>query len=153
MVARRVCRRDRFFNAVELGTKLPKPMSLLMLARALEAEPGDLLAGVCDWYVRPLPPAAIPPDEEAAEQMARQERLLRLWDRGDDLRSIGEAVDLKPTTVFGVVDRLRDVGVDVPYRVAPTGPAQLSARLRRRRGGRWPVVRNEGNGCSSAATT
>jgi transcriptional regulator with XRE-family HTH domain len=147
MVARRVCRRDRFFNAVELGTKLPKPVSLLMLARALEVEPGDLLAGVCDWYVRPLPPAAIPPGEEAAKQAARQERLLRLWDRGDDLRSIGEAVDLKPATVFGVVDRLRDVGVDVPYRVAPTGPEQLSARLRRRRGGRWPADREEGTRC------
>jgi transcriptional regulator with XRE-family HTH domain len=152
MVARRVCRRDRFFNALELGTKLPKPVSLLMLARALEVEPGDLLAGVCDWYVRPLPPAAVPPGEEAAEQAARQERLLGLWARGDDLRSIGEAVDLKPATVFGVVDRLRDVGVDVPYRVAPTGPEQLSARLRRRRGGRWPIVREEGSRCSSAGS-
>jgi transcriptional regulator with XRE-family HTH domain len=155
MVARRVCRRDRFFNALELGTKLPKPVSLLMLARALEVEPGDLLAGVCDWYVRPLPPAAIPPAEEAAEQAARQERLLRLWGRGDDLQSIGEAIDMKPKTVFGIVDRLRDLGVDVGYRVAPTGPAQLSARLRRRRGNRPPAVRRDGNRCSSpeAATT
>ena len=150
IVARRVGRRGRFFNALELGEKLPKPISLLMIARALEVEVEDLLVDVRDWYVRPLPPAAIPPGEEAAEQAARQERLLRLWDRGDDLRSIGEAVDLKPATVFGVLDRLRDVGVDVPYRVAPTGPEQLSARLRRRRGSRWPVVREEGSRCSSA---
>jgi transcriptional regulator with XRE-family HTH domain len=142
-VARRVDRRGRFFNALELGGKLPKPVSLLMLARALEAEVGDLLAGVCDWYVRPLPPPEIPTGEEGAAKAAQQERLLRLWDRGDDLRSIGEAVDLKPQTVFGVVDRLRDVGVYVPYRKAPTAPAQLSARLRRRRANRPPAVRAE----------
>ncbi len=140
-VARRVGRRGRFFNALELGGKLPKPVSLLMLARALEVEVGDLLVDVRDWYVRPLLPPEIPTGEEAAAKAAQQERLLRLWDRGDDMESIGEAVDLKPQTVFGVVDRLRDVGVDVPYRKAPTGPAQLSARLRRRRGHRAPVVR------------
>jgi transcriptional regulator with XRE-family HTH domain len=138
-VARRVGRRGRFFNALELGGKLPKPVSLLILARALEVEVGDLLVGVRDWYVRPLLPQEIPTGEEAAAKAAQQERLLALWDRGDDLRSIGEAVDLKPKTVFGIVDRLRDVGVDVPYRKAPTGPAQLAERLRRRRHGRrWP---------------
>ena len=91
--------------------------------------------------MRPLLPPDIPVEEESVHKAAQQERLLRLWGRGDAMKSIGEAVDMKPTTVFGVVDRLRDVGVDVGYRKAPTDPAQLSARLRRRRAGRPAAVR------------
>lgn len=138
-VAARVGRRSNYFNALEGGGKLPRPVTLLMLACALEVEVAALLEGVRDWYVRPLLPLAIPEGEEAVERAAQQERLLRLWHRGSDLRSIGEALDMKPQTAFAAVNRLRELGVDIPYRKAPMTPAQLSGRLRRRRASR-PLV-------------
>jgi len=139
-LAGRVGRRGRYFNALERGGKLPRPVTVLMLACALEVETGALLDGVRDWYVRPLLPLAIPEAEEAVESASRQDRLLHMWEQGRRLRDIGEAVDMKPTTVFGVVDRLREIGVDVVYRKAPSNPAQLSTRLRRRRAGRPAIV-------------
>jgi transcriptional regulator with XRE-family HTH domain len=134
-IARRVGRSDRSFNAVERGKAPPRPMTLLMLAAALRVEVDALLVGVDDWYHRALPPIAVPEADEAVEQAARQSRLLRLWDEGADLVAIGEAVDLKPNTVFGVINRLREIGVEVPYRRPPSNAAQLSSRLRRRRRG------------------
>lgn len=139
VVAARVGRKSNYFNALEAGGKLPRPVTLLMLACALEVEVAALLEGICDWYVRPLPALALPEAEEAAESVARQERLLRLWHQGTDLRGIAEALDMKPQTAFAAVNRLRELGVDIPYRKAPMTPAQLSARLRRRRAGR-PLV-------------
>jgi transcriptional regulator with XRE-family HTH domain len=145
-VARRVGRRSNYFNAIEHGRTTPRPISLLMLARALEAEVEDLLAGVRDWYVRPLLPLAMTEAEEAAETAARQGQLLRLWNQNVDLRGIADALEMKPQTVFGVVNRLRDVGVDVPYRKAPLTPAQLSQRMRRRRQARRPLAASAGRG-------
>ena len=141
VVASRVGRRSNYFNALENGGKLPRPATLLMLACALEVEVAALLTGVRDWYVRPLLPLAIPEAEEAIEKAAQQDRLLRLWHQGSDLQSIGEALDMKPQTAFAAVNRLRELGVDIPYRKAPMTPAQLSGRLRRRRASRPLVVR------------
>ena len=62
------------------------------------------------------------------------------------LRGIADALEMKPQTVFGVVNRLRDVGVDVPYRKAPLTPAQLSQRMRRRRQARRPLAASAGRG-------
>jgi transcriptional regulator with XRE-family HTH domain len=139
IVATRVGRRSNYFNALEGGGKLPRPVTLLMLACALEVEVAALLEGIRDWYVRPLLPLAIPEGEEAAERAAQQDRLLRLWHQGSDLQSIGEALDMKPQTAFAAINRLRELGVDIPYRKAPMTPAQLSGRLRRRRASR-PLV-------------
>jgi transcriptional regulator with XRE-family HTH domain len=135
-VAERVGRRSNYFNALEHGRSVPRPITLLMLACALEVEVEELLAGVRDWFVRPLLPLAMTEAEEAAETASRQERLVRMWARNADLQSIGEALDMKPQTVFALVNRLREVGVDIPYRKAPMTPAQLSLRLRRRRASR-----------------
>ena len=132
-VARRVGRRSNYFNDLEHGRSVPRPVTLLMLARALEVEVEDLLAGVRDWFVRPLLPLAITEAEEAAETARRQERLLLLWRQNADLQSISEALDMKPQTVFAALNRLREIGVDIPYRKAPMTPAQLSQRMRRRR--------------------
>jgi transcriptional regulator with XRE-family HTH domain len=133
-IARRVGKRGRYFNRLERGLSVPMPITLLMLAGALgEAGPDALFEGICDWYVRPLLPVAISEADEATERKAAQVRLLRLWDEGSDLQSMGEAVDMEPGTAFAALDRLRALGVDVPYRKAPTGPAQLAARMRRRR--------------------
>ncbi|MBN9622154.1 MAG: helix-turn-helix transcriptional regulator, partial [Actinobacteria bacterium] len=140
-VARRVNRRSNYFNALEHGRSMPRTITLLMLARALEVEVEDLLEGVRDWYVRPLLPLAMTEAEEAAEMASRPEHLLRLWNQNVDLRGIADALEMKPQTVFAVVNRLRDVGVDVPYRKAPLTPAQLSERLRRRRASRALVAR------------
>jgi transcriptional regulator with XRE-family HTH domain len=136
IVASRVGRRSNYFNALEGGGKLPRPVTLLMLACALEVGVAALLAGIRDWYVRPLLPLAIPEAEEAVEKAAQQDRLLRLWHQGSGLQSIGEALDMKPQTAFAAVNRLRELGVDIPYRKAPMTPAQLSGRLRRRRASR-----------------
>lgn len=132
-VARRVGRRSNYFNDLEHGRSVPRPVTLLMLARALEVEVEELLAGVRDWFVRPLLPLAITEAEEAAETARRQERLLLLWRQNADLQSIAEALDMKPQTVFAALNRLREIGVDIPYRKAPMTPAQLSQRMRRRR--------------------
>ncbi|MGH2940090.1 MAG: helix-turn-helix domain-containing protein [Solirubrobacterales bacterium] len=138
-VARRVGRRSNYFNALEHGRSVPRPITLLMLARALEAEVEELLVGVRDWYVRPLLPLAMTEEEAAAETAAQQERLLRLWKQNVDLRRIAEDLEMKPKTVFAALNRLREIGVDIPYRKAPMTPAQLSGRLRRRRVSR-PLV-------------
>lgn len=133
-ISRRVGKRGRYFNTLERGLSLPMPITLLMLASVLgETGPDALLEGVRDWYVRPLLPVAISEADEATERATAQFRLLRLWDEGRDLQSIGEAVDMEPGTAFAALDRLRALGVDVPYRKAPTGPDRLSARMRRRR--------------------
>jgi len=139
-VARRVGRRSNYFNALEHGRSTPRPISLLMLARALEVEVEDLLEGFRDWYVRPLLPLAMTEAQEAAESASRQEQLLLLWNQNVDLRGIAEALEIKPQTVFAAVNRLRDLGVDVPYRKAPLTPAQLSQRMRRRRRARRPIA-------------
>lgn len=141
-IARMVGRRGRYFNRLERGLSVPMPITVLMLAGALgEAGPDALLEGVRDWYVRPLLPVAISEADEATERATVQARLLRLWDEGTDLQGIGEAVDMEPRTAFAALERLRAIGIDVPYRKTPTGPAQLSARMRRRRRGRPLVTR------------
>jgi transcriptional regulator with XRE-family HTH domain len=143
-IAHRVGKSARYFNAVERGTKAPRPITVLMLAAALDVDLDALLAGICDWYVRALPPIDIPEAEKAAVRAGQQARVLRLWGEGEDLQSIGTAVDLSPGTVFGVVERLREIGVDVPYRRAPVDATQLATRLRRRRRGGQNGVRPAG---------
>lgn len=123
----------RHFSAIESGAALPRPINLLVLAHGLEVGLSGLLAGTCDWYVRPLPPPEYAEGEGPPTKAERQERLLRMWDEGASTRSIGEALDLTPSAVGGVINELRALGIDVPYRHPPTDAAQLSKRLRRRR--------------------
>jgi hypothetical protein len=56
-----------------------------------------------------------------------------MWGEGASTREISEALDLTPSAVGGLINELRAVGIDVPYRNPPPSPAQLGARLRRRR--------------------
>ncbi|MBS1885988.1 MAG: helix-turn-helix domain-containing protein [Actinobacteria bacterium] len=123
----------RHFSAIESGAALPRPMNLLVLAHGLEADLATLLAGTCDWYVRPLPPPEYADGEGPPTKAERQERLLRMWGQGASTRSIADALDLTPSAVGGVINEMRAVGIDVPYRHPPTSAAQLSGRLRRRR--------------------
>jgi transcriptional regulator with XRE-family HTH domain len=131
----------RHFSAIESGAALPRPLNLLVLAPGLEVDLATLLAGTCDWYVRPLPPPEYAEGEGPPTKAERQERLLRMWGEGASTRAIGDALDLTPSAVGGVINEMRAVGIDVPYRQPPTSAAQLSRRLRRRRRARRrPVV-------------
>jgi transcriptional regulator with XRE-family HTH domain len=123
----------RHLSAIESGASLPKPITLLMLARGLEVEVSDLLEGTCDWYVRPLPPPEYAEGEEPPSKADRQELLLRLWGEGAGTREIAEALGSKTSTVVSQIAEMRAVGIDVPYRNPPQNPAQLGVRLRRRR--------------------
>jgi transcriptional regulator with XRE-family HTH domain len=123
----------RHFSAIESGAALPRPLNLLVLTHGLEVDLATLLAGTCDWYVRPLPPPEYAEGEEPPTKAERQERLLRMWGEGASTRSIAGALDLTPSAVGGVINEMRAVGIDVPYRHPPTSAAQLSGRLRRRR--------------------
>lgn len=123
----------RHFSAIETGAALPRPINLLPLARGLEVDLAELLAGTCDWYVRPLPPPEYAEGEGPPSKGERQERLLRLWGEGASTRAIGDALDLTPSAVGGLINELRALGIDVPYRHPPTSAAQMSRRLRRRR--------------------
>jgi transcriptional regulator with XRE-family HTH domain len=130
----------RHLSAIESGDSLPRPVTLLVLAHGLGTELGDLFVGTCDWYVRPLPPPEYPEGEGPPSKAERQERLLCMWGEGASTRTIAEMLDLTPSAVGGLINELRAIGIDVPYRQPPTGPAQLGARLRRRRrSGRRPA--------------
>ena len=52
---------------------------------------------------------------------------------GSDPAAIGDALDLTPSAVGGLINELRALGVAVPYRHPPTSAAQMARRLRRRR--------------------
>ncbi len=123
----------RHFSAIESGDALPRPITLLVLADGLETDLGELFAGTYDWYVRPLPPPEYAEGEGPPSKAERQERLLRMWAEGRSTRAIADALDLTPSAVGGLINELRAVGIDVPYRHPPTSHAQLGKRLRRRR--------------------
>ncbi|MBS1893758.1 MAG: helix-turn-helix domain-containing protein, partial [Actinobacteria bacterium] len=123
----------RHFSAIESGDALPRPITLLVLAEGLETDLRELFAGTYDWYVRPLPPPEYVEGEGPPSKAERQERLLRMWAEGRSTRAIADALDLTPSAVGGLINEMRAVGIDVPYRHPPTSPAQLGTRLRRRR--------------------
>jgi transcriptional regulator with XRE-family HTH domain len=123
----------RHFSAIESGDALPRPITLVVLAEGLETDLGELFAGTYDWYVRPLPPPEYAVGEGPPSKAERQERLLRMWAEGRSTRAIADALDLTPSAVGGLINELRAIGIDVPYRRPPTSHAQLGKRLRRRR--------------------
>lgn len=129
----------RHLSAIESGASLPRPITLLILIHGLETELGELFAGTFDWYVRPLPPPEYADGDGPPSKADRQERLLRMWGEGARTRTIADALDLTPSSVGGLINELRAIGIEVPYRHPPRSPAQLGTRLRRRRRSRrWP---------------
>jgi transcriptional regulator with XRE-family HTH domain len=131
-IGRRAGMSDGYFTAFELGYRTARPNTILMLANVLGVEVESLLEGVCDWYVRPLPPAAHQSaDERAAARADAQQVVLRMWGEGATLARIAESVDMQPAAVGVVIDRLRALGIRVPYRRGPRDAAELSRRLRR----------------------
>lgn len=137
-VARRVGGHRTHFQMIENGTRIPRPVNVLRLASALGVGLDILCEGVRDWLVRPLPPPEVEESELPGLAADRQKRALELWASGATLEEIGREVELAPSGAFEVLDRLRQVGVAVPYRQKPANPAQLSTRLRHRRVGRRP---------------
>jgi transcriptional regulator with XRE-family HTH domain len=141
-VGRRAGMSDGYFGAFELGYRTARPATILMLAGVLGVEVEALLEGVCDWYVRPLSPAARQTAaERAAARAADQAVVLRMWDEGATLPDIGEAVDMQPKAVAAMIDRLRGLGVAVPYRRRPRSASELALRMRRRRSGSAAAAR------------
>lgn len=135
-VGRRAGMSDGYFGAFELGYRTARPSTILMLAGVLGVELETLLEGVCDWYVRPLPPAAHQTvAERAAARAEDQAVVVRMWNEGATLAHIGEAVDMQPAAVAAMIDRLRGLGVAVPYRRRPRSASELAHRMRRRRSG------------------
>lgn len=136
VVARRVGGHRTHFQMIELGARIPRPFTVLKLASALGVGPDVLCEGIGDWLVRPLPPPEVEEVELPGLVADRQRRALRLWASGATLEEIGREIELAGSGAFEIFDRLREIGVPVPYRQRPASPAQLSARLRRRRAGR-----------------
>jgi transcriptional regulator with XRE-family HTH domain len=138
-VAARTGVQRRHFSAIESGKALPRPITLLAIARGIEADLDEIFSGTCDWYVRPLPPSEYADGEGPPSKAERQAILLRLWDEDATTRTIAEALDLTPSAVGGWINELRAIGIGIPYRHPPRDAAALAARLRRRRRGRrWP---------------
>lgn len=123
----------RHLSSIESGRSFPKPITLLMLAHALEVEVAALFEGAYDWYVRPLPLPEFAEGEGPPSKAERQDLLLRLWGAGGGTAQIAEALDSTPSRVAGLIREIRAVGIDVPYRNPPRSPAELAVRLRRRR--------------------
>jgi transcriptional regulator with XRE-family HTH domain len=135
-LAARIGMSSNYFGAFETGQLHPKPITVLKLVRALGADDvAELTDGICDWYVRPLPPPAVTAEEESSASADRQRQILERWAAGEKLEKIGEELDMPKGSVFAVINRLREVGVDVPYRIPPVNTEQLAGRLRRRRAG------------------
>ena len=135
-IGRRAGMSDGYFGAFELGYRTARPSTILLLAGVLGVELETLLDGVCDWYVRPLPPEARQTvAERAAARAEDQATIVRMWNEGATLPCIGEAVDMQPKAVAAMIDRLRGLGVAVPYRRRPRSASELALRMRRRRSG------------------
>lgn len=135
-IGRRAGMSDGYFGAFELGYRTARPSTILTLAGVLGVELETLLDGVCDWYLRPLPPSAHQTvAERAAARAEDQATIVRMWNEGATLPHIGEAVDMQPAAVAAMIDRLRGLGVAVPYRRRPRSASELALRMRRRRSG------------------
>ncbi|MBS1885628.1 MAG: helix-turn-helix domain-containing protein [Actinobacteria bacterium] len=135
-VAARIDASKRYVAVFETSPRIRAATKVVALAAALGVGVGALLDGVCDWYVRPLPPAEGDDVDEVALQAHRVETLLRLWGEGHGLDRIALELGMSAGHVSGLLNRLRAGGVEVPYRNRPASPAHLRTRLRRRRAAR-----------------
>lgn len=122
----------------ERGKRNFRIFTALRLAGALEADLSELLAGVADWYIRPLPAPEYARGDRRPAKADRDSLLVRLWREGKSECEIAEALDLASSAVGPYVRDLRDVGVDLRYRRPPRTPIEIAARRRRRHDARLP---------------
>lgn len=121
------------FGALERGTVVPTPLTVLVVAYGLDTQPSSLLAGVCDWHVRPLPAPEFADGDGPLSVERRRRRLLRLWAQGRGRAEIADALGVTGARVTGMVNEMRAEGIAVPYRHPPRSVARLQRRLRRHR--------------------
>lgn len=118
------------------GARRPfRIFAVVKLAAALELDFSELLVGVADWSVRPLPAPEFAPCEPRPSKAERDEELIQLWREGSSLIEIGDALGLESATVGHYVCDLRDAGVHLPYRRPPRGAVEVAKRHRRARSG------------------
>lgn len=105
--------------------------TVVRIAGALGIEFSELLAGVGNWYVRPLAPPEYLPGERPTKA-ERDQIVVRLWNDGRSEAEIAEAIDFPRKSISPYIRELRDAGKHLPYRRPPRGRVQAAARLRRR---------------------
>jgi transcriptional regulator with XRE-family HTH domain len=116
------------------GARRPfRIFAVVKLAAALELDFSELLAGVADWSVRPLPAPEFAQGEPRPTKAERDDELVQLWREGRSLNEIGDSLGLESATVGHYICDLRDAGVQLPYRRPPRGAVEVAKRLRRAR--------------------
>lgn len=116
------------------GARRPfRLFAVVKLAAALELDFSELLAGVADWSVRPLPAPEFAQGEPRPTKAERDDELVQLWREGRSLNEIGDSLGLESATVGHYICDLRDAGVHLPYRRPPRGAAEVAKRHRRAR--------------------
>lgn len=116
------------------GARRPfRIFAVVKLAAALELDFSELVAGVADWSVRPLPAPEFAPGEPKPTKAERDDELVQLWQEGRSLNEIGDLLGLESATVGHYICDLRDAGVHLPYRRPPRGAVEIAKRHRRAR--------------------
>lgn len=116
------------------GARRPfRIFAVVKLAAALELDFSELLAGVADWSVRPLPAPEFVRGEPRPTKAERDDELVQLWREGRSLNEIGDSLGLESATVGHYICDLRDAGVHLPYRRPPRGTIEVAKRHRRAR--------------------
>lgn len=115
----------------ENGRRAFRIFTAARLAGALGVELAELLAGMVDWYVRPLPPPELAPGERPPTRAERDALLARMWCEGRPEVDIADHLAMSAAAVGPYVRELRDAGRQLPYRRAPRTPDEVAARLRR----------------------
>jgi transcriptional regulator with XRE-family HTH domain len=118
-------------SGLERGGRNLRVFSVARIAGALGVGLDELLVGVVDWYVRPLPPPELPPGNRPPTRSEREAELERLWREGRPEREIAMAMGWTPGAVGAAVRDLRDAGRDLPYRRPARGASERGARQRR----------------------
>jgi transcriptional regulator with XRE-family HTH domain len=132
-IATRVGMTRSQFGALERGSVVPTPLTVLVLAYGLDTRPASLLAGVGDWHVRPVPAPEFAAGEAPLSVEQRRRRLVRFWAQGRDRAEIADALGVTVARVTSMVDEMRAEGIAIPYRHPPRSAGRLQVRLRRHR--------------------
>ena len=131
-VAERAAMRRSEVAEIECGRRPFRIFAIVKLAAALELDFSELLEGIVDWSVRPLPAPEFAPGEPKPTKAERDAELVRLWQEERSLKEIADALGLESGTVGHYISDLRDAGERLPYRRPPRGAVEIAKRRRRR---------------------
>lgn len=130
-IAERAAMRRSEVAEIERGRRPFRIFAIVKLAAALDLDYSQLLEGVVDWSVRPLPAPEFAPGEPRPTKAERDTELVQLWQEGRSLKEIGDALGLDSGTVGHYISDLRDAGERLPYRRPPRGAVEVAKRRRR----------------------